>query len=64
MANHYTCLLCDVDIVLKKTKGKVDTMELAKNHLKSSQHKLKYLVRISVAKNLKKSVIIRPESKD
>ena len=46
MPHNYTCLLCDTDIKVKKDP--VDTSELAKNHLKSAQHRLKYLVRFGV----------------
>ena len=42
MPNNYCCLLCDADIKVKKDP--VDTVDLAKNHLKSTGHKLKYLV--------------------
>ena len=42
MQNNYVCLLCDYDIKVKKDP--VDTIELAKKHLTSSQHMQKYLV--------------------
>lgn len=43
MANNYNCLLCNSEIKVKKDP--VDTIELAKNHLRSTQHKLKYLAK-------------------
>ena len=42
MANNYCCLLCNCDIYVKKNP--VDTIDLAKKHLESTQHKVKYLV--------------------
>ena len=42
MANNYTCLLCDHDVKVKNDK--VDTVDLAINHVKSTQHRTKYVV--------------------
>ena len=42
MPNNYCCLLCMEDIKVKKDS--VDTVLLAKKHLLTYQHKLKYVV--------------------
>ena len=57
MPNNYYCLLCDVDIKVKKDP--VDTVDLAKNHLKSTGHKLKYLVRQNLKELQSISALVR-----
>lgn len=42
MSPNYACLLCDAQI--KAKDAKMSTMELAKGHLKSFNHKQKYVV--------------------
>ena len=43
MVPDYCCLLCDVNIK-KGSKDKKSILEVARNHLKSSAHKMKFLV--------------------
>ena len=45
MEHAYACLLCDEKI--KSKDNEKNTMSLIKKHLKSTSHKLKYLVSIT-----------------
>ena len=46
MEHSYACLLCDEKI--RDKEGERNTTSLMKQHLKSSVHKLKYLVSANV----------------
>ena len=43
MVPDYCCLLCDINIK-KGSKDKKSILEVARNHLKSSAHKMKFMV--------------------
>ena len=43
MVPDYCCLLCDANIK-KGSKDKKSILEVARNHLKSSAHKMKFMV--------------------
>ena len=43
MVPDYCCMLCDANIK-KGSKDKKSILEVARNHLKSSAHKLKFMV--------------------
>ncbi len=48
MQPHFSCLLCD-STIKTKSKGDAVAVDIARGHLKSSAHKLKYLVSSSLS---------------
>ena len=53
MEHAYACLLCDEKI--KSKDNEKNTMSVIKKHLKSTSHKLKYLVSVDDNKLIYKS---------
>ena len=48
MVPDYCCLLCDTNIK-KGSKDKKSILEVARNHLKSSAHKMKFMVQVATS---------------
>ena len=46
MQANYSCLLCDFLVKEKNKNNTASNIELAKGHIKSTSHRLKYLVRL------------------